>query len=61
MNGQSYTYYDLKAVEEQGITKVSNLPYSIRVLLESLLRQEDDFVITDDHIKAFKSVWKRWK
>ena len=61
LNGQSYTYYDLKAVEEQGITKVSNLPYSIRVLLESLLRQEDDFVITDDHIKAFKSVWKRWK
>ena len=31
LNGQSYTYYDLKAVEEQGITKVSNLPYSIRV------------------------------
>ena len=25
LNGQSYTYYDLKAVEEQGITKVSNL------------------------------------
>lgn len=52
LNGQSYTYYDLKAVENQGITKVSNLPYSIRVLLESLLRQEDDFVITDEHIKA---------
>lgn len=52
LNGQSYTYYDLKAVEDQGITKVSNLPYSIRVLLESLLRQEDDFVITDEHIKA---------
>ncbi len=30
LNGQSYTYYDLKAVEEQGITKLSNLPYSIR-------------------------------
>ncbi|MBE2133709.1 aconitate hydratase AcnA [Staphylococcus argenteus] len=52
LNGQSYTYYDLKAVEDRGITKVSNLPYSIRVLLESLLRQEDDFVITDEHIKA---------
>lgn len=58
MNGQSYTYYDLKAVEEQGITKVSNLPYSIRVLLESLLRQEDDFVITDDHIKALSQFGK---
>ncbi|WP_403428664.1 aconitase family protein, partial [Staphylococcus aureus] len=58
LNGQSYTYYDLKAVEEQGITKVSNLPYSIRVLLESLLRQEDDFVITDDHIKALSQFGK---
>lgn len=58
LNGQSYTYYDLKAVEEQGITKVSKLPYSIRVLLESLLRQEDDFVITDDHIKALSQFGK---
>ncbi|MDU6764884.1 MAG: aconitate hydratase AcnA, partial [Staphylococcus sp.] len=47
-----YTYYDLKSLEEQGLTKISKLPYSIRVLLESVLRQEDDFVITDDHIKA---------
>ena len=49
---KSYTYYDLKSLEEQGLTKISKLPYSIRVLLESVLRQEDDFVITDDHIKA---------
>ena len=42
----------VKSLEEQGLTKISKLPYSIRVLLESVLRQEDDFVITDDHIKA---------
>ena len=52
VRGKSYTYYDLKSLEEQGLTKISKLPYSIRVLLESVLRQEDDFVITDDHIKA---------
>lgn len=52
VNGKSYTYYDLKSLEEQGLTKISKLPYSIRVLLESVLRQEDDFVITDEHIKA---------
>lgn len=39
LNGQSYTYYDLKTLEEQGLTKISKLPYSIRVLLESVLRQ----------------------
>ncbi|WP_257184145.1 aconitate hydratase AcnA [Staphylococcus hominis] len=52
VRGKSYTYYDLKSLEEQGLTKICKLPYSIRVLLESVLRQEDDFVITDDHIKA---------
>ncbi|MCI2899420.1 aconitate hydratase AcnA [Staphylococcus hominis] len=52
VRGKSYTYYDLKSLEKQGLTKISKLPYSIRVLLESVLRQEDDFVITDDHIKA---------
>ena len=52
VNDKSYVYYDLKSLEEQGLTTVSKLPYSIRVLLESVLRQEDDFVITDDHIKA---------
>lgn len=52
LNGQSYTYYDLQTLEEKGLAKISKLPYSIRVLLESVLRQEDDFVITDDHIKA---------
>ena len=58
LNGQSYTYYDLKTLEEQGLTKISKLPYSIRVLLESVLRQEDDFVITDDHIKALSEFGK---
>src|SRR5699024_4722248 len=47
-----YTYYDLNTLEEQGLTKVSKLPYSIRVLLESELRQEDGFVISEEHIKA---------
>ncbi|MBF7017191.1 aconitate hydratase AcnA [Staphylococcus durrellii] len=52
LNGKSYTYYDLNSLEEEGLTKISKLPYSIRVLLESVLRQEDGFVITDDHIKS---------
>lgn len=46
LNGQSYTYYDLQTLEEKGLAKISKLPYSIRVLLESVLRQEDDFVIS---------------
>lgn len=58
LNGKSLTYYDLNTLEEQGYTQISRLPYSIRVLLESVLRQEDGFVITDEHIKALSSFGK---
>ncbi|PKR78725.1 aconitate hydratase AcnA [Halalkalibacillus sediminis] len=50
-NGKTYNYYHLKALEEQGIGKISRLPYSIRVLLESVLRQHDGHVIKDEHIE----------
>lgn len=34
-------YYDIQELEKQGIAEVSKLPFSIRVMLESLLRNED--------------------
>src|SRR5699024_5408763 len=52
LNGKTYHYYRLKALEEQGIGKVSRLPFSIRVLLESLIRQHDGHVIKDEHVEA---------
>ncbi|MEW9502540.1 aconitate hydratase AcnA [Jeotgalibacillus marinus] len=51
LEGKRYHYYELKALEEKGLTKISKLPYSIRVLLESVLRQYDGRVIKEDHIK----------
>ncbi|KIX89742.1 aconitate hydratase [Staphylococcus microti] len=58
VNGQDITYYDLNVLEEKGLTEISRLPYSIRVLLESVLRQEDGFVITEDHIKTLATFGK---
>jgi aconitate hydratase len=52
VNGKTYNYYDLKAVEEAGLGKISRLPYSVRVLLESLLRQHDGHQIKDEHIEG---------
>ncbi|WP_321383044.1 aconitate hydratase AcnA [uncultured Enterococcus sp.] len=50
--GTKYYYDSLAALEEQyGIT-LSKLPYSIRVLLEGLIRQKNDFEITDAHIRT---------
>ncbi|HMM26938.1 MAG TPA: aconitate hydratase AcnA [Aggregatilineaceae bacterium] len=40
-------YYRLAALEEQGIGQVSRLPFSIRVLLEAALRNNNGFEITD--------------
>lgn len=50
-NDQTYHYYRLKAIEEAGVAKIGKLPYSIKVLLESVLRQVDGRVITKDHVE----------
>ncbi|PSL41078.1 aconitate hydratase [Planomicrobium soli] len=51
LNGKTFNYYRLAALEEAGIAKVSRLPYSIKVLLESVLRQHDGYVIKDEHVE----------
>ncbi|HEY5259034.1 MAG TPA: aconitate hydratase AcnA, partial [Rhabdochlamydiaceae bacterium] len=49
--GQEKFYYSLPALEEQGIGKISRLPVSIRIMLESLLRNHDGMKVKDDDIK----------
>ena len=48
--GKSYEIFDITALE--GAT---DLPYSLKVLLENLLRTEDGANITAEHIKALAS------
>lgn len=52
LNGKTYNYYDLKAIEDAGLGKVDRLPFSIRVLLESVIRQYDGKVIKDEHVEG---------
>ncbi len=51
VKGGSYEYYDLAALEKEGYDIV-RLPYSIKVLLESVLRLWDGRVITDSHVRS---------
>ncbi len=44
-------YYRLSALEEAGLGAISRLPYSIKVLLEALLRQVDGFAVTEEDVK----------
>src|SRR5690625_3671688 len=52
LNGKTYNYYDLEAIEEAGFGKLERLPFSIRVLLESVIRQHDGKVIKDEHVEG---------
>ena len=49
---QSFFYYDIEKAAKDFGGNVRQLPYSIRVLLESVIRQFDGKNITIDHIKA---------
>ncbi len=52
VGGKSYAYYSLAAAEKAGLKNVSKLPYSMRVLLENLLRWEDGKTVNAEDIKA---------
>ena len=50
---KTYTYYSLKAAEKNGLKGISNLPFSMKVLLENLLRFEDGRSVTKEDIMGF--------
>jgi len=52
IGGGSATIYDIGALERGGVGRLDLLPYSIRILLENLLRQEDGRSVTPDDIEA---------
>lgn len=49
INGKSYNYCSLKDLPQGS---VEHLPFSIRILLENVLRNYDGFSITDEHIQT---------
>ncbi|MBL6942336.1 MAG: aconitate hydratase AcnA, partial [Rhodospirillales bacterium] len=53
--GKSYDYYSLEAAAEAGLGDISRLPFSLKVLLENLLRWEDGRTVTVDDIKGMAS------
>ena len=49
--GSQYTYYSLDSLEKRGMAKMSRVPYSIRVLLENLLRCENGGTVKTSDIE----------
>jgi aconitate hydratase len=50
--GKPVQIYSLPALEQAGFAGVSRLPYSMKILLENLLRREDGAFVTADDIRA---------
>ncbi|HET9481633.1 MAG TPA: aconitate hydratase AcnA, partial [Candidatus Polarisedimenticolia bacterium] len=50
--GASYEVYRLDALEDAGVGAIERLPYSLRILLENLLRTEDGRSVRRDEIAA---------
>ena len=61
IDGKKYKFYSLKTAEENGLGGISKLPKSLKVLLENLLRYEDDISVTKSQIEAVKNWLKEKK
>jgi aconitate hydratase len=60
VGSKTYVYYSLPAAEKNGLKGISKLPYSMKVLLENMLRNEDDRTVKKADIVAF-SQWAKKK
>ncbi len=57
---KEFKYYSLSEAEKNGLDGISKLPKSLKVLLENLLRYEDDLSVTKSQIEAIKN-WLKTK
>ena len=60
-SGKEYKIFNLKKAEKNGLEGISKLPKSLKVLLENLLRYEDDLTVTKKQILAIKDWLKNKK
>ncbi len=53
VNGTKYQYFNLAAAEKNGLTGISKLPFTLKILLENLLRFEDNDTVKKEDLTAF--------
>src|SRR6476469_4206349 len=52
VGSKTYAFYSLAAAEKNGLKGISRLPFSMKVLLENLLRNEDGRTVSKEDIQA---------
>jgi aconitate hydratase len=60
VGSKTYAYYSLAAAEKNGLKGISRLPFSMKVLLENLLRHEDGRSVTKEDLQAV-ALWLKTK
>ncbi len=55
---KEYRFYDIGVLEKKGMAKISRLPFTIRILVENLLRKMDGRVVTESDVLNIAR-WKR--
>src|SRR5215468_5417821 len=60
VGNKSYVYYSLPVAEKNGLRGISRLPFSLKVLLENMLRFEDGRSVTKEDIQGFAQ-WLKTK
>src|SRR6056297_856398 len=50
-DGETYKMADLTALEDEGLCELDKLPVSIRILLESVLRNVDGETVTEEDVR----------
>ena len=61
IDGNDYKYYSLNEAEKNGLNGISKLPKSLKVLLENLLRYEDDITVDKNQIESIRDWLKKKK
>ncbi len=60
VKGKTCTLYDIRQLEKEGIADLDRLPFSIRILVENLLRKLDGDIVTEDDLKNVGGWQKRY-
>ena len=61
INGQDFHIFDINALEEKGIADIKKLPFSIKILVENLLRKMDGRVVREEDLIHIARWQKRYE
>ncbi|BCL63106.1 aconitate hydratase A [Desulfomarina profundi] len=60
VGAETYNYFDLSELSRQGLGSISRLPYSIRILVENLLRKYDGTIVKAEDLQAIVNWEKKY-